>query len=125
MMVRMDSEGTSLDEVTKRRLDAEARGYAAQLLAGRPVRLWRTNNPRCRYLAHAIERERLAGLRRIASRVDHVEWVDAPNGVGYGRIGRPVRREPRKYVRPWPRDMDTDVDWCLWSNKRVRRHHQI
>lgn len=73
MMVRMDSEGTSLDEVTKRRLDAEARGYAAQLLAGRPVRLWRTNNPRCRYLAHAIERERLAGLRRIASRVDHVE----------------------------------------------------
>lgn len=111
MMVRMDSEGTSLDEVTKRRLDAEARGYAAQLLAGRPVRLWRTNNPRCRYLAHAIERERLAGLRRIASRVGHVEWVDAPNGVGYGRIGRPVRREPRKYVRPWPRDMATDVDW--------------
>lgn len=103
MMVRKDSEGTSLDEVTKRRLDAEARGYAAQL--------WRTNNPRCRYLAHAIERERLAGLRRIASRVGHVEWVEAPNGVGYGRIGRPVRREPRKYVRLWPRDMATDVDW--------------
>lgn len=111
MMVRMNYEGTSLDETAKRELDAEARKYASQLLAGRRVRLWRTNNPRCRYLEHAIERERLAGLRRIADRVGHVEWVDAPNGTTYGRIGQSARQERVSRPVPWPKDTDADVDW--------------
>lgn len=111
MMIDMNHEGTSLDEETKRRLDAEARGYASQLLLGRQVRLWRTNNPRCRYLAHAIERERLAGLRRISRRVGHVEWIDAPNGADYGPIGRISRREYKTHSPAWPKDTAADVDW--------------
>ena len=93
MMVSMNYEGTSLDETAKRELDAEARKYASQLLAGRRVRLWRTNNPRCRYLEHAVE------------------WVDASNGTTYGRIGRPARQERVSRPVPWPKDTDADVDW--------------